>query len=107
MTEKRQDQTGESTVRARGDSAYLEWLGAAIESKHALRAWLDGPPRDEQVLYAIYTVALDREEAAASVLERFARAGERRVVAHRNPGRGHRYEVPIVQEMPQPRAGAE
>jgi hypothetical protein len=107
MIEKRQDGLVDAGVLHSSDDPYLAWLAAAIASKHALHAWLDGPPRDEGALYVAYRAALDREEAAASVLEHVSGARGSRGVRLVNPFRRHRYAAPITHELPQPGVGAE
>jgi hypothetical protein len=84
--------------------AYLAWMQAAVGSEQALHAWFDGPPRDHADLYASYRAALDREEAAASELERVSgTATGHRAVPCRYGIHHHTYTTPMVREIPQQR----
>jgi hypothetical protein len=59
------------------DHAYMAWLGAESECERALRAWVDGPPRNRAAMYLSYRAALDREEAAARDLQRLSELAAR------------------------------
>ena len=105
MTPNHQNEAAAGELRPQAD-VYLAWLQAAKDSEHALHAWLDGSRCDQAVLYAAYRAALDREETAASDLER--RSGpavEGRGVYVVGRIRRHRFAAPIVHEMPQPGLG--
>jgi hypothetical protein len=53
------------------DDVYMAWSHAQIECHIALRAWLDTSSSSRGAYYA-YRAALDREEAAATDLERLS-----------------------------------
>jgi hypothetical protein len=65
------------------DHAYMAWLGAESECERALRAWVDGPPRNHAAMYLSYRAALDREEAAARDLQRLSELAARSRIARR------------------------
>lgn len=67
------------------DEAYIAWLCAESECERALRAWFDGDP----MAYVAYTVALEREEAAACDLQRSSEV----------PRSGHASRVPGANEV--------
>jgi hypothetical protein len=52
------------------DDAYLAWFTAESESERAAKTWWRSSGRGRTPAYAAYRAALDREEAAAGVLER-------------------------------------
>ena len=54
------------------DDAYLNWVAAAVQSEHALRAWFDAPAPHSRDAYLAYRAAADREQAAALDLERLS-----------------------------------
>jgi hypothetical protein len=52
------------------DEAHVAWQRAELACEHALRAWYTGSPRTSEDRYLFYREALDREQAAASDLQR-------------------------------------
>ncbi len=52
------------------DDAYLAWFSAESECERALHAWFQGTGEQRTTAYLSYRAALDREEAAASDLQR-------------------------------------
>lgn len=67
MTEKTKPEVTEIGV-SQIDEAYLTWFSAESECEDALRAWFAGA--GDAAGYLTYRTALDREEEAASELER-------------------------------------
>ena len=54
------------------DDAHMTWVAAEVESEHALRAWFDADAPQGAGAYLAYRAAVDREEAAASDLQRLS-----------------------------------
>jgi hypothetical protein len=54
------------------DDAHMTWVAAEVESEHALRAWFDAGAPQAARAYLVYRAAVDREEAAASDLQRLS-----------------------------------
>jgi hypothetical protein len=105
MRENRENQSTDGRLRPSGD-AYQWWLAAAKDSERALRAWLDGPPRDQPDLYVAYRASLDREAAAASELERLSvRDGRPATIPSLARIGRHRFAAPTVHEIRPRRVG--
>ncbi len=51
------------------DDAYTAWFNANLRCGEALQAWLDAGPEARPPAYRAYLAELEREEAAAAVLE--------------------------------------
>jgi len=47
--------------------AYAEWRMSSASVRAAYRQWSNAPKTDVHLAYAVYTAALDREDAAARV----------------------------------------
>jgi hypothetical protein len=54
------------------DDAHMTWVAAEVASEHALRAWFDADTPQDAGAYQAYRAAVDREEAAASDLQRLS-----------------------------------
>jgi hypothetical protein len=54
------------------DDAHMTWVAAEVESEYALRAWFDAGAPQAADAYLTYRAAVDREEAAASDLQRLS-----------------------------------
>ena len=52
------------------DDAHMNWIAAEVDSELALRRWFEAVAPDRINAYLAYRAAADREEAAASDLER-------------------------------------
>jgi hypothetical protein len=75
MTAKQEQEITQIGIRLL-DDAYTAWFMAEHECEQALRAWFEGPPRDNSAMYLSYRAALDREEAAAHDLRRLSRLAQ-------------------------------
>ena len=64
--------TGGLATRRRAD-LLLAWIDAADDTHEAYAAWCTAERSERTIVFAVYCAALDREEAAASALERETR----------------------------------
>jgi hypothetical protein len=56
-----------SRVADQAFDAYLRWREASDAASAAYRRWTEAPPASSDLEFAVYQVALDREEAAAEL----------------------------------------